>query len=161
MSIVQKLQNKYSAIVVTVLVISLIGFLVMDGIQSNVSNLFSRDNTLMASINGERIDAKSFQGKLKTYEDNVKARSKKTTLTPEETSQIREQLYNDLVNEKLLNAEIEKLGLDVSDKEFQDMLTGEFVDPQVRQSFTDPKTGIFDPNKVREYMAGLGYNPDQ
>ncbi len=161
MSIIQKLQNKYSAIVVTVLVISLIGFLVMDGIQSNVSNLFSRDNTLMASINGERIDAKSFQGKLKTYEDNVKARSKKTTLTAEETTQIREQLYNDLVNEKLLNAEIEKLGLDVSDKEFQDMLTGEFVDPQVRQSFSDPKTGIFDPNKVREYMAALGTNPDQ
>ena len=39
---------------------------------------------------------------------------------------------------------IKRLGIDVSDKELNDMLVGPNAIPDIKRSFTDPKTGIFD-----------------
>lgn len=156
MSVIQKIRNKYIGLVVAAIVVALIGFLVMDAMQSNVNGLFGSDRTLMASINGSRIDYRKFEEKRQQYEDNMAQNSPDGKVSDEQRKQIREQVYNDMVNDILLTSEIEKLGINVSDAEFKDMQTGQFIDPSIRQGFTDRKTGIFDPNKVSEYIGSLG-----
>jgi peptidyl-prolyl cis-trans isomerase D len=35
------------------------------------------------------------------------------------------------------------------------METGPFADPMIKQNFTDPNTGVFDPAKVSEFLNSL------
>lgn len=155
MSVIQTIRNKYIGLVVGAIVIALIGFLVMDAMQSNVRSVFSGDQTLLADINGTRIEAKDFEILRNKYEENIKAREKGKTLTDEERNQASEQAWTDIVNETLVGEESEKLGLDLTDKELQDMLTGPYADPMIQQSFSDPNTGIFDPSRVSQYLNSL------
>jgi peptidyl-prolyl cis-trans isomerase D len=156
MSVIQKIRNKYIGFVVGAIVVALIGFLVMDAMQSNVRSIFSGDQTLLADINGKRIDYKNFEVLRQKYEENMKQRSKDGNLTDEERSQLMDQTWSDIVNETLINEELEKLGLGFTEKELQDMLTGPFADPMVQQNFADPNTGIFDPNRVSQFLSQMG-----
>lgn len=155
MSVIQTIRDKYIGLVVGAIIVALIGFLVMDAMQSNVRSIFSGDQTLLAEINGQRIDYKKFEALRARYEENMKSRSKDGNLSDMERSQINEQVWNDLVNETVMNSEIEKLGIDLTDKELQDMETGQYPDPMIRQSFTDPNTGMFDASRVSQYISSL------
>ncbi len=156
MSVIQTIRNKYIGIVVGAIVVALLGFLVMDAMQSNVRSVFSGDQTLLASINGTRIEAKDFEMLRNKYEENMKSREKGKTLSDEERNQASEQAWSDIINETLVGEESDKLGLSFTDKELQDMLTGPYADPMIQQSFADPNTGIFDPSRVNQYLNTLG-----
>lgn len=155
MSVIQKIRNKYIGLVVVAIIVALIGFLVMDAMQSNVRNVFGADQTLLADVNGNRIEYKQYETLRASYEENMKARSKDGNISDEERTQLQEQVWNDLVNETLTNQEMEKLGIELTDKELQDMMTGPFADPMIQQNFRDPNTGVFDPNKVSQYINSL------
>ena len=155
MSVIQNIREKYIGLVVGAIVVALVGFLVMDAMQSNVRNIFSNDRTLLAEINGKRIDAKNFESLKHQYEENMKQRKKGEPLTEEEQAQLNDQVWNDVLNDNLVASENEKLGIELTDKELQDIETGPFADPMIRQNFTDPKTGIFDPSKVSEFLNSL------
>lgn len=156
MSVIQKIRNKYIGLVIGAIVIALIGFLVMDAMQSNVRSIFGADQTLLADINGKRIENKSFEMLRQKYEENMKRNAKDGNLSDQERSQVLEQTWSDIVNETLINQELEKLGIELTDKELQDMLTGPFADPMVKQNFADPNTGIFDPNRVSQFLSQIG-----
>jgi peptidyl-prolyl cis-trans isomerase D len=61
---------------------------------------------------------------------------------------IRETVWKQFEEESVLKSEYKKLGLEVSDKELNDMLVGQNPLPEIRQAFTDPNTGIFDPQQA-------------
>lgn len=155
MSVIQKIRNKYIGLVVGAIVVALVGFLIMDAMQSNVRNIFGKDQTLLADVNGHRIEYKDYEMARTKYEENMKARAKDGSLSDDDRAQVQEQAWNDMVNEQLINDEIDKLGIDLTDKELQDMMTGPFADPTIKQSFTDPNTGVFDPNRVSQYLNSL------
>lgn len=156
MSVIQKIRNKYIGLVVGAIVVALIGFLVMDAMQSNVRSIFSGDQTLLADINGKRIDYKYFETLRQKFEENMKQRSKDNTITDEERAQLMDQTWSEILNETLIGEEIEKLGIELTDKELQDMETGPFADPMIQQNFADPNTGIFDPNRVSQFLSQMG-----
>ncbi|KXK41934.1 MAG: PpiC-type peptidyl-prolyl cis-trans isomerase [Bacteroidetes bacterium OLB11] len=155
MSFIQTIRTKYIGIVIGALVVALIGFLVMDAMQSNVVNIFRGDQTKLADINGKRLGYKEFDDLRNKYEDNLKARNEDNSISEEQRNQAFEQAWNDILNDIIIDQEYEKLGLSFTDKELQDMLTGTYADPMVKQSFSDPNTGIFDPSKVNEYIKSL------
>lgn len=155
MSVIQTIRNKYIGIVIGAIVVALVGFLVMDAMHSNISSVFRGDQSLLADINGQRIEHKNFEDLRTKYEENIKTRNESNSLSEEEKNQAYEQAWTDIVNETLVEQESEKLGLSFTDKELQDMLTGTYADPMIQQSFADPNTGIFDPSKVNEYLKSL------
>lgn len=156
MSVIQTIRNKYIGFVIVAIIIALIGFLIMDAMQSNVRSIFSGDQTLLADVNGNRIEYKKFEALRQKYEENMKARSKDGNLSDQERSQVQDQVWNDIVNETLMGEEMEKLGIDLTDKELQDIESGPFPDPMIKQNFTDPNTGMFDPSRVSQYITQIG-----
>ena len=157
MSVIQNIRNKYIGFVVGAIVIALIGFLVMDAMQSNVRSIFGTDRTLLGEVNGKRIDYKSYEDLRSKYETNMKSRSKDGNLSDQERTQIQSQAWEDLVKETLMDEELEKLGIDLTEAELRDMLTDpRFADPMIQQNFRDPNTGIFDPSRVQQYITALG-----
>ena len=155
MSVIQNIRNKYIGLVVVLIVLALIGFLVMDAMQSNVRSIFSSDNTLLASVNGKRIEYKSFEALRQQYEENFKQRNPGASMSDAERSQITDQAWSEILNEQLTGTEIEKLGIELTDAELRDMLTGPYADPMIKQNFADPNTGIFDPNRVSQFLSQM------
>lgn len=155
MSVIQNIRNKYIGLVVVLIVLALVGFLVMDALQSNVSSIFSSDNTLLASVNGKRIEYKKFEALRQQYEENFKQRNQGATMTDAERSQLTDQAWTEILNEELTGSEIEKLGIELTDAELRDMLTGPYADPMIQQNFADPNTGIFDPNRVSQFLTQM------
>jgi peptidyl-prolyl cis-trans isomerase D len=156
MSVIQNIRNKYIGFVIGSIVVALVGFLVMDAMQSNTRNMFGNDNTKMGDINGTRIDYKDYETKRTQYETNLKSRSKEGVLSEEERKQATTAAWDDMVNDIIIGAETEKLGIDLTDKELTDMLYSPYADANVQQGFRDEKTGVFNPELVKQHLQSLG-----
>ncbi len=154
MSIIQSIRNK-GVIVSLLIALSLVVFLIQTANESIFKGSNGGNNTSIASINGTNIDPAVFKAKLDEYEANVKGRNNGKPISEEQRNQIREQAWSDLVNDNLMGTEMEKLGIVLTPKELQDMLTSEYADPQVKQSFTDEQTGMFDPSKIKQYITKI------
>ena len=71
----------------------------------------------------------------------------------------REQLissaWEQTVDEMVMNQEYEKLGLQFTAKELNDVLFGANPPQWLSQQFTDPETGQFKVNQAKQYFAQL------
>jgi len=69
--------------------------------------------------------------------------------------QIREEVFNEMIRQMILNMQYDKIGLRVSEAEMYDMMTGVNINPIILQNFTDPQTGQFNPANVINYLQNL------
>ena len=68
---------------------------------------------------------------------------------------IRESLWNEYVENAIMTDHYEDLGIGVSDKELSDILYGANPPQDLRQQFTDPKTGQYDANAAYQQIQAL------
>src|SRR5690606_1980484 len=59
------------------------------------------------------------------------------------------------VAEILMEKEMERLGLQVSKTELNDMITGKNPSPQVVQSFGDPQTGQINRDQLNSFLSNI------
>jgi peptidyl-prolyl cis-trans isomerase D len=145
MQIIQKIRDKGAAIVIAVIALSLIGFILMDAnIGSNRAGAAGA-NTI-GNINGESIDNVEFNTKVKQIEDQYGGR-----VSGAQTNQIRQSAWDQLVAEKVLTAEFEKLGLTFSPKELSSTMFSDDAPQSLKQAFTDKATGQYDIAKVQQW----------
>ncbi len=69
--------------------------------------------------------------------------------------QIREEVFNEMVRQTIYSKEYKALGLKVSKAEMVDMMTGVNIHQIIKQNFTDPQTGVFNPSLVENYLMHL------
>jgi len=76
---------------------------------------------------------------------------------------VRDQVWQQLLQEKILGEQINLAGINVSVAELKDMVAGNNIHPQIRQAaaFQDPETGQFDPQRVLQYIASLDQMSEQ
>lgn len=82
-----------------------------------------------------------------------------TALNDEQQTMLRENTWQQMVMQDIMNREYEELGINVSGDELYDMLLGENISPIIRQMFTDPNTGILDLNQARTVIKNLIDSP--
>lgn len=127
---------------------------ISEGLLSSGRSLFSNPNEL-AKINGESISIQDFEQRVQQLSDNYKAANKTDAVDARATEQFREQVWGQLMNELIFGKEYEKLDITVSPQELFDMVQGRNVHPQIRQAFTDPKTGMFNPANVVRFLKNM------
>jgi peptidyl-prolyl cis-trans isomerase D len=95
----------------------------------------------IGEINGEAISTKEFSELVRQAADNQKAQ---TGSEPDETQMrsIRDQAWNQLIEGRLYDEQVRKLGITVPDKEIYDWLMGENPPEFLTRQFTD-STGNF------------------
>lgn len=104
--------RKHGVLLMVIIGFALLAFIVGDFTQ--LTNLFS-DKYTMASINGEKLNDQYS----KEYEENTalwKMLYNKQSLEESETYQIHELTWQNLVETKLLDKQLDKLGLQYSDE---------------------------------------------
>jgi peptidyl-prolyl cis-trans isomerase D len=141
MSIIQQIREKAAWLVFGLIALSLIGFLLMDAFVGR-SRLFGSRSTTVGVINGEKVEYNDFQKQVSQQEEQYKMRGYPVNEGMQQN--IRDNVWKQMIEDAILNDNYATLGLDVSDKEVNDMLVGANAIPDVKQAFTDPKTGIFD-----------------
>ena len=148
MQIIQNIRDKGTAIVIAVIALALIGFLLMDAQGSK--NRSAGGNTSIGKVNGESIDGKEYDSKVQEYEAQQAAQMG-GSLSPAQSNQLRNQVWDQLVAEKLLMAELNKLGIEFTPAELTSIIYSDDAPQALKQAFTDPNTGVYDVSKVQEW----------
>ena len=151
MSIIQTIRDKAAWIIIGAIAVALIAFIVQDGFHN--SGMFSESTTTMGSVNGTKIEVLPFEERYKSAEEMY--RQKGYPLNDMMRNNIREGLWQEYVDDAIMKEKYENLGISVSDKELSDILYGENPPQDIKQQFTDPNTGIYDPNAAYQQIQAL------
>lgn len=156
MQIIQTIRDKGAAIIIGVIALSLIGFLLMDARQGS-SGFFNSLNNSLGKVNGAAIERADFDKRYNYAYNQAQEQSRQTGQAPN-GEQIREQVWNQMINETIFYAEAAKLGIEFTSKELNALLySNEQGNPflQQNQGMLDPATGRLDPAKVATAIANI------
>ncbi len=153
MSIIQRLRDKYLGLTVVLVILALLGFLLMDSINSNPNSVMGGGPTSLAEVNGEEITREEFQAGFANAEANYKMQNPDAEMNDMALDQLRSSVINELIRNKLLEEEFDKAHIQISDAELKYFMTSENASPQLQQvpAFINKQTGRFDGNMVKEY----------
>ncbi len=144
MQIIQKIRDKGAAIVIAVIALSLIGFILMDANLG--SNRSGSASPTIGKINGEKINSKDFNDKVQEIEQQYGGK-----VSGAQIFQLRQSAWDQLVAERILTAEFEKLGLVYTPKELSATMFSEDAPQTLKQAFTDKSTGRYDIVKAQQW----------
>ncbi len=110
---------------------------------------------VVGKVNGIKITYKDFSELVRSVSDNQKAQS---GAEPDENqlSQIREQVWDNLVTQHLVEEQVHRLGISVSNQELVDWVRGDNPPEDLRRNFID-STGTFRRDMYEQFLS----NPDQ
>jgi len=152
MSIIQKIRDKAAWLVFGLIAVSLIGFLLMDARSIGGRAAASTSGTI-GSVNGEKLEYSDFQKQVSEREEQYKSQG--YPVNDMLSQNIREEVWKQFEENAVLTTEYQKLGIEVSDKELNDMLVGANPIPEIRRAFTDPNTGMFDAQQAASRINQL------
>ena len=151
MSILQKIREKtYLALIFVGLGIALF---VID--PSSIFGGSQRGETHVGVIAGEKIEGQDFELKVQEAIENYKANYKQANIDEATKESIRNQTWEQQIQEIVMGSQHEKLGITVSAEELFDMIQGQNPSPQVRQAFGNPQTGEFNPANVIAFLKRM------
>ncbi|XOV92453.1 MAG: peptidylprolyl isomerase [Bacteroidota bacterium] len=158
MALINTLRKRMGKIVVGFVAFSMVAFILADFLQSG-SSLFSDDNNI-GEIAGTEISYQEFQQEVDELSYVFAVNQNRNPLS-EDVDLIREQAWNKLILENAYYPQFDKLGIEVTDAESVDMVQGNNINPQIRQTFIDPNTGIFQRENVVRYLQSIEQDPQQ
>ncbi len=148
MAMMAKMRSLAPAFIITVGAIFVLFMVLSD---SSVMEIFGLRTNNIGSINGVNITYQQFMKDM----DNIREQQKQQTgKDVDENSQFRDQVWNDIVTRVLLDQEIKKLGITVTDNEIRSVILGKNPPEFLKKYFID-STGKFDRQR---YISAL-YNP--
>ena len=131
MATLEKIRSK-GVLLVAVVGLALLAFIVGDFLKEG-STFFNQSREIVAKIVGEDINIKEYSATIDQMSEVYKIETGKTELPEETMTQLRQSVWESMVNEKILNAEAKKLGLVVSAEELSDRLIGNNIHPMIMQ----------------------------
>lgn len=137
--------RKHSWIAVAIVGIAILAFILGD-LTKNRGSIPD-----VGKVNSATMTNQRFNELIQEMETNYRNQQQTTQVPAEVENQIREQVWQNFVEETLMEEQTEKLGLKVTAAEMSDMYTGMFIHPYLRQMFTNPQTGQYDLKQVN-YM---------
>ncbi len=150
MSTLGKIREK-STLLLIIIGGALLAFILGDLLTSN-TRFFGAKGNEIGEIAGNTITYEVFEGRVMKAEENYKLNSGAGSIDDATKDQLRNQVWNQLVNEMVMEKEFEKLGITVTSLELYDLVRGEDPAPSVKQAFTDPNSGVFDPARVLQFL---------
>ncbi len=152
MSIIQQIREKYAAVSIAVIAISLVGFILTDYFTGQ-SRRAGSQSTEVGEVNGKSININNFDSKVQQVVSNYTQQGME--VKDEMRQQIIDYLWNNEIDETLLSSEYEKLGLKFSAADLNEALYGDNPPPILAQQFRDQNTGAYDANAARQYVNSL------
>ena len=149
MATLQKIRNRGKILIATV-GLALFAFIAEEFVRS-LSYTQTESRQRVGKIYGEKINVQDFNASVEEYADVVKFSQGLNTLSDDQLSMIRDQVWQSLVNEKMMQHECEKLGIYVTDAEMQDIINNG-RNPMLAQTPFRTQQGTFDVNALKQFL---------
>jgi peptidyl-prolyl cis-trans isomerase D len=148
MQIIQTIRDKGAAIIISVIAVSLLGFLLMDA-RSGSSSFFKSLSSGLGKVNGDAIEKAEFDKKFNQTYEMAKEQSQSQGGQMPNSDQIREQVWDGMVAQKVFYSEANKLGIDFTSKELSSVLNSmDGNNPLLREKAILDDNGQPDPVKL-------------
>ena len=108
----------------------------------------------VGEVNGTAISAQEYQKLVEEFSEVIKLTNNLSSLSDEDNARIKDQVWQNYVNGKLIEAEAKKLGLTVTKQEIQSIIN-QGVHPMLAQNplFRNPQTGLFDADALKNFLV--------
>jgi peptidyl-prolyl cis-trans isomerase D len=152
MSALQFLREKAGVLVAGFIGLSLFIFVISDffGRGRNQTRRMQKYYEI-GEIAGEKVSYQDYQTRLENLLEIYKM-SGRSSIDEATTESLREQIWQQMVREKILDSQYDKLGIGVSTEELDQMVLGNNTHPVVQQLFTDPQTGMFNKSFLVNFL---------
>ena len=138
MGMMAKMRGLAPAFIITVGALFVLFMVISD---SNVLEALGGRSNNVGSVNGEDISYQEFVNAVDQQRENQKKQTGKD-VDEQNMEQLRDQVWDALVTQKLLAEQIDKFGITVSDEEIKETILGENPPEFLKQNFID-STGNF------------------
>ncbi len=157
MSIIQTIREKGAVIVIALIGISLVAFILMDSMSSRRGgSLFGNNNTsTIGVVNGEKIQLDDFNKRVKEVEQQYPNGGSA------QNNQIMESVWNQMVAEKIVEGQFDKLGITFTPDEMSSIMFSNDAPQQLKQAFTNKETGQYDIEQAKQWWAQTKKNKNE
>ena len=153
MAVMTKIRNQSGILLITIggaMLLFILGDLVGSG-----STVFLDNDTDVATIEGKTIDYKEFENKVQQNVELYKSRSQQLTADATTLEQIRNQTWNEYLQNLVLLEAAKNIGCNVSPDELFDLVQGANPHSSIIRNFSNPETGEFNRANVLRYLQSL------
>ena len=157
MATLQNIRNRGSLMVAIVIGLALGAFILGDMLSSG-SNLMKPSQMKIAEIDGESVQYPQFQKKVEELAEIYKMNTQQTQIDEATWEQIREQVWQGMLQENILGKASENLGLTVGSEELFDMVQGNNPHQIIQQLFRNQQTGEVDKSSILQFLKSLDVN---
>lgn len=149
MATLQKIRSK-GPLLVIVIGLALFAFIAGDAWKVLQPHQGKQD---VGEVNGEVLSAQDYQKMVDELSEVIKLTNGLNSLTEDQLNNVKDQVWQSYVNNKLIAEQAEKLGLKVTDAEIQSIID-QGTHPLLMQTpFRTPQTGMFDKDMLKKFLV--------
>ena len=153
--------RKRGVTLVIIIGLGLFAFIAEEAVRSCEATK-NQQRQQIGEVLGSKVNVQEFQALVDEYQEVLKMTQGRDNFSEEELNQIKDQVWNQFISNKIIAAETEKVGLTVTDEELQNVMK-EGTNPLLVQSpFVNQQTGRFDVTMLTKFLADYkkaGSNP--
>lgn len=146
MAALEKIRKK--AVFLTIVIgVALLAFILGDA-ERVISSVFGNNNTI-AKVDGEKISAVEFQKRYEEANQQLQNQGQQA-----DAALVQQQVMEQIISERLLDKELDKVGIEISDAEITESMTGENANYMVAQ-FAQ-QMGVQSPAQLHDLLFNPG-----
>lgn len=143
--------RSWGPVLATVIGLALFAFIAEEMFRSCEATSNERRQQV-GEVLGKKISVQEFQSLVDEYQEVIKMTQGRDNLSEEELNQVKDQVWQQFVNNTILESEAAKVGLTVTDKEMQNVLKAG-TNPMLAQTpFVNQQTGRFDVSQLTKFL---------
>ena len=144
--------RKHGTLLIIVIGLGLFAFIAEELVRSCEATQ-NEQRMQVGKVLGEKISVQDYQELVDEYQEVIKITQGRDNLTEEQLNSIKDQVWETLVNTKIIEAEAKKLGLTVTDNELQNILKEGTHSMLLQTPFVNSQTGRFDVTALTKFLA--------
>ena len=144
--------RSWGPVLATVIGLALFAFIAEEMFRSCEATSNERRQQV-GEVLGKKISVQDFQSLVDEYQEVIKMTQGRYNLSEEELNQVKDQVWQQFVNNTIIETEAKKLGLTVTDEELQNVLKAGTNSMLMQTPFVNQQTGLFDVSQLTKFLA--------
>lgn len=150
MTALGKIRSK-GILLIIIIGLGLFAFIAEEAFRS-CNGIKGQNSQQIGEVLGEKIYVQDFQKLLEEYQDAMKLTMRTDNLSEDQLNQLKDQIWQQLVSERVMKEDCKKLGLTVTEDELQNVLNDGTNQLLTQTPFVNQQTGRFDVSILKQFI---------
>lgn len=150
MTALGKIRSK-GILLIIIIGLGLFAFIAEEAFRS-CNGIKGQNSQQIGEVHGEKIYVQDFQKLLDEYQDAMKLTMRTDNLSEDQLNQLKDQVWQQLVSERVMKEDCKKLGLTVTEDELQNVLNDGTNQLLTQTPFVNQQTGRFDVSILKQFI---------